>query len=164
MLALLCLPVVAAAAPGFPQPHGKVNDFAGVLAPADREALATQLDELERDTSAETAVVIVRSLEGRGLEEYASGLFAEWGIGKKGKDNGVLVLVAVADNRDISQTGLVQVTGIDRSTVAEIVKRLLKERYADDPGAGWSLADPKVYLIQNENPGYYDRMYAWVRA
>lgn len=97
MLALLCLPVVAAAAPGFPQPHGKVNDFAGVLAPADREALATQLDELERDTSAETAVVIVRSLEGRGLEEYASGLFAEWGIGKKGKDNGVLVLVAVAD-------------------------------------------------------------------
>lgn len=36
------------------------------------------------------------------------------------------VLVAVAHNRDISQTGLVQVTGIDRSTVAEIVKRLLR--------------------------------------
>ena len=36
------------------------------------------------------------------------------------------VLIAVADNRDISQTGLVQVTGIDRSTVAEIVKRLLR--------------------------------------
>ena len=36
------------------------------------------------------------------------------------------VLVAVGRNRDISQTGLVQVTGIDRSTVAEIVKRLLR--------------------------------------
>ncbi|MGE0700223.1 MAG: MarR family winged helix-turn-helix transcriptional regulator [Hyphomicrobiaceae bacterium] len=36
------------------------------------------------------------------------------------------VLIAVAKNRDISQTGLVQVTGIDRSTVAEIVKRLLR--------------------------------------
>lgn len=36
------------------------------------------------------------------------------------------VLTAVAHNKDISQTGLVQVTGIDRSTVAEIVKRLLK--------------------------------------
>jgi DNA-binding MarR family transcriptional regulator len=36
------------------------------------------------------------------------------------------VLVAVANNRDISQTGLVQATGIDRSTVAEIVKRLLR--------------------------------------
>lgn len=36
------------------------------------------------------------------------------------------VLVAVANNRDVSQTGLVQVTGIDRSTVAEIVKRLLR--------------------------------------
>lgn len=36
------------------------------------------------------------------------------------------VLIAVAQNRDISQTGLVQATGIDRSTVAEIVKRLLR--------------------------------------
>jgi DNA-binding MarR family transcriptional regulator len=36
------------------------------------------------------------------------------------------VLVAVAENKDISQTGLVLATGIDRSTVAEIVKRLLK--------------------------------------
>lgn len=36
------------------------------------------------------------------------------------------VLIAVANNRDISQTGLVQATGIDRSTVAEIVKRLLR--------------------------------------
>jgi DNA-binding MarR family transcriptional regulator len=36
------------------------------------------------------------------------------------------VLVAVAENQDISQTGLVAATGIDRSTVAEIVKRLLK--------------------------------------
>ncbi|MFV0294957.1 MAG: MarR family winged helix-turn-helix transcriptional regulator [Hyphomicrobiaceae bacterium] len=36
------------------------------------------------------------------------------------------VLVAVANHKDISQTGLVQITGIDRSTIAEIVKRLLK--------------------------------------
>jgi DNA-binding MarR family transcriptional regulator len=36
------------------------------------------------------------------------------------------VLVAVAENKDVSQTGLVHATGIDRSTVAEIVKRLLK--------------------------------------
>lgn len=36
------------------------------------------------------------------------------------------VLIAIAQNRDISQTGLVQVTGIDRSTVAEIIKRLLR--------------------------------------
>jgi DNA-binding MarR family transcriptional regulator len=36
------------------------------------------------------------------------------------------VLIAVANNRDVSQTGLVGITGIDRSTVAEIVKRLLR--------------------------------------
>lgn len=39
------------------------------------------------------------------------------------------VLVSVAHNRDISQTGLVQVTGIDRSTLAEIVKRMIGKKY-----------------------------------
>jgi uncharacterized protein len=84
----------------FPAPQGKVNDFADLLPAVDRAALEQQLADLERDTSAEVAVVTVRSLEGRPLEEYANRLFAEWGIGKKGRDNGVLILVA-RDDREI---------------------------------------------------------------
>lgn len=53
---------------------------------------------LEGETSAEVAVATVSSLEGMTIEEYSNRLFAEWGIGKKQQDNGVLLLVAPHDN------------------------------------------------------------------
>jgi uncharacterized protein len=81
----------------FPQPQGRVNDFAAVLDEATRTELASLISEAEAASSAEIAVVTVVSLDGMSVEEYASELFAAWGIGKKGVDNGVLVLVAPKD-------------------------------------------------------------------
>ena len=90
---VLQLPLLAA----LPRPDGYVNDFAAVLDEASEAYLETFLQTLERDTSAEVVVATVTSLEGMPAEEYASRLFAEWGIGKQRHDNGVLVLVAPAD-------------------------------------------------------------------
>jgi uncharacterized protein len=90
---VLQLPVLAA----LPRHDGYVNDFASVLDEASEIYLETFLQTLERETSAEVVVATVASLEGMPAEEYASRLFAEWGIGKKRQDNGVLVLVAPAD-------------------------------------------------------------------
>jgi uncharacterized protein len=87
------IPLLAA----FPRPDGYVNDSASVLAQADEAYLEDFLRTLERDTSAEVVVATVESLEGLMIEEYASRLFAEWGIGKKQEDNGVLLLVAPRD-------------------------------------------------------------------
>lgn len=85
------------AAQGLPKHIGKVNDFARVLPAADHDALETRLADLERATSAELAVVTIPTLSGRSVEEYATALFNDWGIGKAGRDNGVLVLVAVQE-------------------------------------------------------------------
>jgi uncharacterized protein len=84
----------------FPAPVGKVNDFANLLRTEDRTAIEATLAGVERDTTAEIALVTVRALDGRSIEEYANRLFQEWGIGKKGRDNGVLILVA-RDDREI---------------------------------------------------------------
>jgi uncharacterized protein len=81
----------------FPRPDGYVNDYAAVLTEDDEEYLEDFLKTLEAETSAEIAVVTVRSLEGMTIEEYANRLFAQWGIGKKQEDNGVLLLVAPED-------------------------------------------------------------------
>ena len=81
----------------FPRPDGYVNDFASVLAEADEAYLENFLQTLESETSAEIAVATVGSLEGMTIEEYSNRLFAEWGIGKKQQDNGVLLLVAPHD-------------------------------------------------------------------
>ena len=57
------------------------------------------LRDVEQQTTAEIAVVTVPSLDGMTVEEYASRLFKAWGIGKKGRDNGVLVLVAPTEHK-----------------------------------------------------------------
>ena len=89
----------AAPAPDFPKPIGRVNDFAGVLDESAERELVTLLESLERETSAEVAVATVVSLDGMSVEEYANKLFSAWGVGKKGKDNGVLVLVAPTERQ-----------------------------------------------------------------
>lgn len=80
-----------------PAAYGYVNDLANIL-PADvRERLETRLRDAERSTTAEVVVTTLPSLNGATVEDYAVKLFNTWGIGKKGKDNGVLILVAPAD-------------------------------------------------------------------
>jgi uncharacterized protein len=96
---VLCLFVSAAAAQTFPKPVGRINDFAGVLDPAAEQELDTLLDTLEKDTTSEVAVVTVDSLDRIPVEEYANTLFNAWGIGQRGKDNGVLVLVAPSERQ-----------------------------------------------------------------
>lgn len=92
----------ASAASGYASPGapaGYVTDFAHIL-PADAAAaLETKLSGLEQATGVEIAVATVPSLGGDTIEDYAVRLFKEWGIGNKGKDNGLLLLVAPAEHR-----------------------------------------------------------------
>lgn len=85
--------------PNFPEYQGLVNDYAGLLSPAVKTQLEGTLIQLEKDTTAEVAVVTVKSLEGDSVDDYAVRLFEKWKIGKKDKDNGVLFLVALEDRK-----------------------------------------------------------------
>ncbi|MCG9479474.1 MAG: TPM domain-containing protein [Actinomycetia bacterium] len=76
---------------------GYVNDFAGVLDPEVVSRLESLLSKTESETTAEIAVVTVENLQGWVIEDYAIELFEQWGIGKKDKDNGVLLLVAIEE-------------------------------------------------------------------
>lgn len=77
-----------------PKAAGAINDFADVLTADEERALDQLVDDLEQATTAEIAVATVTSLDGLTVEEYATQLFAAWGVGQAGKDNGVLILVA----------------------------------------------------------------------
>ncbi len=81
----------------FPEYSGYVNDYAGVLDSSSSANLENLLAKIDTETSAEIAVVIIESLEGITIEEYTVGLFKDWGIGKKGKDNGILMLASTED-------------------------------------------------------------------
>lgn len=87
------------------QPRGYVNDFAGVLDAAGAQAIENYCGDLERATGAQIAVVTVKSLDGEPIEDVANRLYRQWGIGKKGADEGLLLLLAVQDRKDRAEVG-----------------------------------------------------------
>ena len=87
------------------KPKGYVNDFAGVLRPAMRQQLEDLCKELDEKAKAQLAIVTVRSLEGRPLEEFTIDLATRWGIGGKGSDRGVMLFLAIQDRRSRIEVG-----------------------------------------------------------
>lgn len=93
---LLCLALAgtAHAAANFPALTGRVVDGAQLLSPAMEQQLTAQSEALEARTGDQFVVVTVPSLNGQAIEEYGYKLGRHWGIGQKGKNNGVLLIVA----------------------------------------------------------------------
>jgi uncharacterized protein len=108
----------------YPKPTGYVSDFARVLDQDSRQSLENTLSQFERSTTNEIAVVTVPSLEGDSVEDYANRLFKEWGIGKKGKDNGVLILIAPHDRKMRIEVGY----GLEARLTDGIAGQIIRER------------------------------------
>src|SRR5512133_1506440 len=75
------------------KPSGYVTDLAGVLSAANVQRLEELGKEVESKTGAQIAVITVRSLDGRTVEDYAVELYKHLGVGHK-DNRGVLLLVA----------------------------------------------------------------------
>jgi uncharacterized protein len=78
---------------------GRVVDNAEILQPATRDKIAAMLKAHEQATGNQIAILTVRTLDGEAVEDYAVRVFASWKLGQKGKDNGVLVVVAPQDRK-----------------------------------------------------------------
>jgi uncharacterized protein len=91
----------ALAQQGIPQskPAGYVNDFAGVLSQSARVQLTALCAEVDQKAQAQIAIVTVKSLGGKPVEDYAIDLATKWGVGPKQSDRGVLILVATEDHK-----------------------------------------------------------------
>jgi uncharacterized protein len=82
-----------------PKATGWVNDFAGVIPDGLEQRISALCGELNRKTGAELTVATIQDLGGASIQGYANELFQKWGIGKKGEDNGVLILLAVSERK-----------------------------------------------------------------
>ncbi len=81
----------------YPVHEGFVNDYTGTLTQEWKIKTIQIVSRLEKETSCEIAVAIIDKLDGIPIEEYAVGLYNQWSVGKKEKDNGVLLFVAMED-------------------------------------------------------------------
>lgn len=91
---LLVALVIVLTGPEYPKQTGLVNDFAGVLSQEARTKLQADLEGLQKAKSFVMVVVTVTSLENQSIEQYTVGLANAWAIGQKGKNNGVVFLIA----------------------------------------------------------------------
>src|SRR5689334_17614561 len=87
------------------KPTGYVNDFAHVMDARSAAAIEAYCGNVERATGAQFAVVTVDTLEDEPIEDVAVRLFKEWGIGKKGTDEGLLVILAIRDHKNRIEVG-----------------------------------------------------------
>jgi uncharacterized protein len=87
------------------QPSGYINDYAGVLDPVTEADLERYATTVEKSTGAEIAVVTLRSLDGQPIEDVTYDLFRRWKIGKRGTDDGLLLLVSIGDRRTRLEVG-----------------------------------------------------------
>ncbi|MCX8103416.1 MAG: TPM domain-containing protein [Candidatus Bipolaricaulota bacterium] len=104
-LALLLFVSWGVLAQEIPAFQGYVSDYAGILSPQMQKKLATLLQELEQKTTAQIAVLTVKTTQPLDDFQYAVKVFDSWKIGQKGKDNGALFFVATEDRRVRILTG-----------------------------------------------------------
>ncbi|MEW6440214.1 MAG: TPM domain-containing protein [bacterium] len=97
--------LLGAAPPPVPPPVGYVNDRAGLLSERQRSTLESTLRAFEQKTTDQVVLLTVPSLEGEDIEGYSMRVAEQWKIGQKGKDNGVLFLVAVQDRNARIEVG-----------------------------------------------------------
>src|SRR5437868_11786311 len=87
------------------KPQGYVSDFANVVRPESRAELERYCTQVEHATGAEVAMVTIETLDGEPIEDIANNLYRQWGIGKKGKDEGLLLLLVIKDHRSRLEIG-----------------------------------------------------------
>jgi len=83
-----------------PALSGRVNDYAGMISPAARRSIGAELERFEAKESTQIVILTVPSLDGDSMEDFSIRVAERWKIGRKGSDNGVL-LIAARDERKL---------------------------------------------------------------
>ena len=120
---------------------GRVIDAANVLSPAEEASLTGKLQELEQQTNHQLVIVTSPSLGGKDIASYTRELANRWGIGRKGVDDGVVLLVAPNEKQVRIAVG----RGLERTLTPalcqkiinnEMIPRFRKTDYAGGVEAG----------------------------
>lgn len=119
-----------------PEPKGFVNDFAGILSDKEEKSLEATLVQYEEQTSNEIAVVTVKSLDGKSVEDYTMALAEKWQVGKEGKDNGVIILVAQEEKKIRIEVGYGLEPVLTDLTAKQIIDNEMTPRFKRDDFAG----------------------------
>jgi uncharacterized protein len=122
LLVFLSLTIVPALALVLPTLSGRIVDDANILDPGTRAALDQKLADLEAKTTDQLVVVTLKSLQGTSIDDFGVQLGRSWRIGQRGKNNGVLLIVAPSERKVRIEVGY----GLE-GTLTDAVSKLIIE-------------------------------------
>ncbi|MEA2105160.1 MAG: TPM domain-containing protein [Bacteroidota bacterium] len=123
ILALFSLQVYAQE---FPEKSNRiVNDYSNFLSVDERNALEQKLVNFSNQTSTQIAIAIVPNLQGYDASSYAFELGERWGIGQKGKNNGILILVKPKTSNSKGEIFIATGYGVEGAVPDAIAKRIV---------------------------------------
>jgi uncharacterized protein len=135
-----------------PPLRGRVNDYAVVLRQDQAQRLEAQLAQFEQETGHQIAVLTIPTLEGEDIEGFSIRVAESWKIGKKGFDNGVILVVAVNDRRLRLEVGY-GLEGVLPDAIANtIITNYIVPRFRERDYAGGIVSGIEAVLkvIKNE--------------
>ena len=123
-----------------PPLRGRVNDYAGVMSQDQVRTLESQLTQFEQETGHQIAVLTIPTLDGEDIEGFSIRVAETWKIGKKGFDNGVILLVAVKDRKLRLEVGY-GLEGVLPDAIADrIIRDYIVPRFRAQDYAGGVIA------------------------
>ena len=143
LILLLCAcpaPAPAVTPPIPAHPSQYVVDLAGVIDASTAARLNALLHDLEAKTTAQVVVLTLKSLDGEPIENFSHQTAVQWGLGQKGKDNGVLLTVAVKDHKYRIEVGYGLESTLPDSLVGSIGRQYLVPNFRRGDYAGGLVA------------------------
>ncbi len=107
------------------KPNRIVNDYANFLTIQEQNALENKLVMFSNQTSSQIAIAVVKSLDGYDPASYAFGLGEHWGVGQKGKNNGILILVKPKYSNSKGEVFIATGYGMEGAVPDAIAKRIV---------------------------------------
>jgi uncharacterized protein len=132
-IAVLILLSSSATAQTFPELIGRVVDDAHILTAAQVADLTSKSATLERQTGRQLVVATVPSLQGYAIEDYGYRLGRAWGIGQKGKNNGVILLVAPNDRKVRIEVGYAATIFLTDAMSGLIIREAILPHFKQSP-------------------------------
>lgn len=124
-LFLLNINCFAQEIPDRPNPPRLVNDFANILTSREKQALENKLVAFNNETSTQITIVTVKSLNGYDKADYSTRLGEKWGIGQKGSDNGIVILVKPKTTQERGETFIAPGYGLEGVVPDATAKRIV---------------------------------------
>lgn len=128
-LLMLCAAAEGFAQPRFPALSGRVVDDASLLDAQAMQRLTQQLAQFESASGIQLVIVTLPDLQGYPIEDFGYQLGRAWGIGQKGKNNGVLLIVAQAERKVRIEVGYGLEGALTDALSANIIQAVIVPRF-----------------------------------